>query len=447
MQAVDSTNTRDFIVTNRMVFSIAVPMTLAFLTTPLLGIVDIAVVGQFGDAALIGGLAVGAVIFDVVFTTFNFLRTGTTGFVAQAMGRGDQGEQQAIFWRAILLAAGLGLVFVPLSPLLQQLGLWAMAPGDDVVTAAITYMTIRFLATPFTLINYALLGMLLGQGRAFSTFVLQALINGLNIILSIALGLWLGWNVAGVAWATVIAETVVAIGAFFWIRRGFDPAFAPSWARVLDREAFMRLIVVNRDIMIRSFALLAAFFLFTRFGAQFGETTLAANAILMNFFLVAAYFLDGLAAASEQLAGRALGAGARDAFWQTVRKTSGFGFALSVLAAAIIIVFGDHLIALMTTATDVRSVAQNYLVWAALTAPLGVLAFQMDGVYIGATWSVPMRNFMLVSLAVFVALALGLVPLLGNAGLWIALNGWLAIRGLSLLAYLPVKVRHGFGSL
>ncbi|MGB7431277.1 MAG: MATE family efflux transporter [Ahrensia sp.] len=434
------------IITNRTVLAIAVPMTLAFLTTPLLGIVDTAVVGQFGDAAMIGGLAVGAIIFDVVFTTFNFLRTGTTGFVAQAMGRNDATEQQAIFWRAIMLAVGIGVLFVLISPWLQRAGLLAMAAAPAVGETAMTYMSIRFLATPFALVNYVILGVLLGQGRAMATFVLQALINGINIVLSLTLGLWMGWGVVGVAWATVIGETVVAIGAFLWIYHGFDRNAAPGWARIIDRASFLRLIAVNRDIMIRSFALLAAFFLFTRFGGQFGTVTLAANAILMNFFLLSAYFLDGLSAAAEQLAGRTLGAQQRDAFRQAIKRTCTMGFALSGVAALVILVAGGAAIDVMTTAANVQAAARDYLFWAALTALTGVLAFQMDGIYIGATWSVDMRNMMLLSLAVFVALAWLLMPVLGNHGLWLALNGWLALRGLSLLVILPRRMQQSFAA-
>lgn len=439
-------NTAKIIITNRTVLAIAVPMTLAFLTTPLLGIVDTAVVGQFGDAAMIGGLAVGAIIFDLVFTTFNFLRTGTTGFVAQAMGRNDATEQQAVFWRAIIMAAAIGVFFVFISPWLQLAGMWAMSAKPAVRETATAYMSIRFLATPFTLINYAILGLLLGQSRAMATFILQALINGINIVLSIALGLWMGWNVVGVAWATVIGETVIAVAAFVWIYRGFDKSVAPVWARIVDRAAFMRLIAVNRDIMARSFALLAAFFLFTRLGGQSGTVTLAGNAILLNFFLLSAYFLDGLSAASEQLAGRTLGAQQRDAFWQVVKRSAAMGFALSGVAALFILFVGGPAIDLMTTATDVRLEARSYLIWAALTALTGVLAFQMDGVYIGATWSVDMRNMMVLSLAVFAGLAYALMPILGNHGLWLALNGWLALRGISLLVMLPSRVARSFNA-
>lgn len=435
----------EFEVTNRMVFAIAVPMTLAYLTTPLLGIVDTAVVGQFGDAALIGGLAIGAILFDVVFIMFNFLRMGTTGFVAQAVGRGDETEQQAVFWRAVLIALAGGLILLPLAPAIREVGLWLMAPGDAVAEATRTYVTIRFLAAPFTLINYAILGLLLGQARAIAALIVQSLINGINIVLSIALGLWLEWNVAGVAWATVIGESVVAIGALIWLWRGFDRRHAPPRARIFDRSSFVALIALNRDIMIRSLALVAAFALFTRIGAQFGAVTLAANAILMNFFFIAGYYLDGFAVAAEQLVGRAIGGRHRNPFWRAIRLTALWGFVLAGFTTLVVLLVGNWFIDLMTTAEDVRAQARPFLAWAAFTAIAGVLAFQMDGVYIGATWSVDMRNMMLLSLAIFIACGYGLTPIFGNHGLWFALNLFLGLRGLTLAALLPSRAQRVFG--
>ena len=445
MTASTPSATRPFEVTNRMVFAIAAPMTLAFLTTPILGIVDTAVIGQFGDAALIGGLAIGAVIFDFVFSMLNFLRSGTTGFVAQALGRGDETEQQAVFWRAVLLAAGFGLALLVLAWPIRELGVLLLEPGPGVAEATRTYVTIRMIGAPVSLINYALLGLLLGQGRATAGLLLQTLINGINIALSIWLGLGLGWAIAGVALATIIGEAVGAAAGFWWILRKFDHAHAPSWARILHRPAFLRLVSVNRDIMIRSIALLLAYGLFTRAGAQFGAVTLAANAILMNFYMIAGYYLDGFATAAEQIVGRSIGANHRPAFWRAVKLTCVWGFLLAGFTTAAVFLFGEPVIHFMTTAAGVREEATKFLFWAAIAAVSGVLAFQMDGVYIGATWSGDMRNMMLASLAIFVVLLFMLVPVWGNHGLWFALNVFLGARGLMLLAILPRKARTVFG--
>jgi Na+-driven multidrug efflux pump len=196
--------------------------------------------------------------------------------------------------------------------------------------------------------------------------------------------------------------------------------------------------------MIRSFSLLAAFALFTRQGAQFGTVTLAANAVLMNFFLIAGYFLDGFATAAEQLAGRAIGAHAPAPFRQAVRLTLIWGFGLAAVASLILLTAGARLVALVTTSVDVRAVADTYLPWAAFTALSGVLAFQMDGVFIGATWSRDMRNMMLLSFLAFSAALLTLAPAFGNNGLWASLHVFLLVRGVSLLAVLRLRVRTAF---
>ncbi len=432
-----------FSVTNRSVLAIAIPMTFAYLTTPLLGLVDTAVVGQLGDAALLGGLAAGALVFDVVFSTFNFLRSGTTGLVAQAFGRGDTAEEQAVFWRSLAIAILSGLVLALAAPLVSMLGQRFIAAEPSVGAALDLYVRIRMLAAPFTLANYAILGYLLGRGEGSLGLMFQLLLNGINIVLSIILGLELGWGVAGVAWGAVAGETVAALVGLVLVSRRFAAGPRISRQRLLDISPFLHMLSLNRDIMIRSFSLLAAFALFTRQGAQFGTLTLAANAVLMNFFMVSGFFLDGFATAAEQLAGRAIGARDGFAFRRAVKLTSIWGFALAGFAALATLAGGDRLIAVITTAPDVRAAAGDYLGWVAFTALSGVLAFQMDGVFIGATWSRDMRNMMLLSLACFVAAMAALTPF-GNHGLWAALHVFLLVRGFSLLLVLRRRLRISF---
>jgi MATE family multidrug resistance protein len=438
---------RSFSVTNRSVLAIAVPMTLAYLTTPLLGLTDTAVVGQFGDAALLGGLAAGALIFDVVFTTFNFLRSGTTGLVAQAFGRGDTLEEQAVFWRAVLIALAAGILLAALSPAISLAGQWFIDGGPRVSETIDIYVRIRMLAAPLSLMNYAILGYVLGRGEGSLGLLLQIILNGCNITLCIILGLELGWGVAGVAWATVIGEAIAMLIGLAIVARRFRASPRLPRGRLFHAPALLAMLSLNRDIMIRSFALLAAFALFTRQGAQFGTTTLAANAVLMNFFLFAGYFLDGFAVAAEQLAGRAIGARAKDSFRRAIKLTLVWGFALAGAATLALLAGGERLVALVTTAPDVRALSETYLPWAAFTAVSGVLAFQMDGVFIGATWSRDMRNMMLLSLLAFVAALLTLVPAFGNAGLWATLHVFLLIRGVSLLLMLPRRASKAFESV
>ncbi len=435
-----------FDVTHRLVLSIAIPMTFGFLTTPLLGLTDTAVVGQLGVAEALAGLAIGAMLFDLIFGSFNFLRASTTGLTAQAFGRHDGREQQAIFWRALLSALCCGLLVLALSPLLLKAGLAIMGPDAAVAEATSTYFSIRILSGPAALANYAILGFVLGRGQGGVGLLLQTIVNGINIVLSIALGLGLHWGVAGVAWGTMVGETVGALVGLAIVMRGFSPADRPPRAEILSRQAIGALFALNRDILIRSFVLLIAFALLTRIGTGFGAVTLAANAVLMNFFLLSGYFLDGLANAAEQLTGRAIGARYRPAFQRGVKLTIIWSFALATLASAFFLIAGPALIALLTTAPEVRAAAETFLPWAALTSLTGALAFLMDGVFIGATWSNEMRNRMLLSFAFYLAALAVFVPVFGNHGLWAAMNVFLLLRGVLLALRLPAKADQAFSA-
>ena len=426
-----------FEVTHRLVLSIAIPMTLGFLTTPLLGLTDTAVAGRLGSADALAGMAVGSVLFDLLLGSFNFLRASTTGLVAQAFGRGDRREEQAVYWRSLTIALCCGLAIALLSPLLLSAGLFLMAPSPAVAEVTSTYFTIRVLAAPMALANYALLGFVLGRGQGMTGLALQAIINGINIVLSITLGLGLGWGVAGIAWGTFTGETVGMLAGLLIVVTRFDRAQRPARAEIFARARMKALFSLNRDIMIRTFVLIGAFAIMTRIGSSMGPLVLAANAVLMNIFLVAGYYLDGIANAAEQLVGRAFGANFRPAFDRAVRLTFLWSFGLGIVTTLLFLLFGTNVIGFLTTTESVQAEAVKYLPWAALTAITGALAFQMDGVYIGATWSSAMRNMMLAAFVGYLAALALFVPLLGNHGLWLALNLFLAFRGIFLALRLP----------
>lgn len=433
-----------FRVTNALVLSIALPMTLGFVTTPLLGLTDTAVIGQTGRAADLAGLGVAAVIFDLIFSIIGFIRTSTTAFVAQAFGRGDPAEEQAVFWRATATGAVGGLAVILAGSVILYLGLLLIAPEPAAAAVATTYFFIRVLSSPFRLINDALLGYVLGRGRGGMGLFLQILVNGTNIVLSILLGLVAGWGVAGVAWGTVLADvTGVAVGLGI-VLPGFRRTIRPTLSQVFDRMRFMALMAINRDIIIRSLLLVGSFALMTRAGAQLGTGTLAANSLLMNFFMVAAFFLDGMAAAAEQLAGRSLGASDRSAFRDTVKLTLVWSLGLSAILGAAFLLWGSYAIEFLTTSKEVRNIAEIYLPWMALTAITGALAFQMDGIYMGTAWSAEMRNMMILSFIGFCAVLWLGAPLWGNHGIWAALNLFLALRGVTLAAILPGKANQMF---
>lgn len=417
---------------NRAVLAIAVPMTLGYMTTPLVGLVDMGVVGRLGDPALIGGVAVGAVICDVIFTTFNFLRSGTTGLTAQAVGRGDRIETSAVLVRALILAVGVGLLTMVIAPFVVAAGRATFGGSDAVQAAMADYVLVRLLGAPLVLANFALFGWLLGLGRAGLGLLIQTVLNGVNIAAAILFVLGFGWGVAGAAWAAVLADAVALLVGLALLGRVRGGTAWPARTRVLDVPAFRAMLGMNRDIMIRSFVLLAAFAFFTRQSAAQGDVVLAANAILEKLFLFGGYFLDGFAAAAETFVGRAVGARRRDIYDRALVLTAIWGFVLAALVSLVLLFGGGLLLEAMTTSAAVAETASVYMVWAALTPLAGVLAFQMDGVFIGATWSRDMRNMMLLSLVVFLAAWAVLMPAFGNHGLWAALLIFLSVRGLTL---------------
>jgi MATE family multidrug resistance protein len=434
---------RPFHVGHGRVLAIAVPMTLANLTTPLLGVVGTAIIGQLGQAHLLGAVAISAVVFDGIFWLFGFLRMGTVALTAQALGAGDGIEQRAVLLRALLMAAALGVAIILLQWPLAQMAYAVMGASDIVTEAAKDYFYIRVWSAPFTLGNYAVLGWLIGQARTDLALGLQIVINLVNMAVTAVLVLVLQQGVAGAALGSLIAEGVGLAGGLLiaaWLMRG---TLRLPRAVVLDRAKLVRMIVVNRDIMIRTAALITAFTFFTAQSARAGDTMLAANAVLHNLVLVSAYFLDGFATAAEQLCGRSVGARDPHAFRRAVRLSIGWGFVLALVVAVVFLTTGTWLIGLITASPEVQATAERFLIFAALAPVAGVFAYAYDGIFIGATWTRDMRNLMLISLALYFLAWWALTPL-GNTGLWLSILVFLAARGgLQALRY-PALVRATF---
>jgi MATE family multidrug resistance protein len=431
-------------VTTAQVFAIAGPAMVANLTTPLIGIVSTTAIGRLGDATLLGGVAMASVLFDCMFWLFGFLRMSTVAFTAQSLGAGETNELRAILLRGLIIAALVGGTLIALQGPISTVLLNAMGGSEGVTGAARTYFVIRIWSAPLALGNYVILGWLIGQARAKLALGTQISINLINMAATVLLVLVLDFGIAGAAIAALIAETAgLALGLLI-ARHLSKGQFAASRALLFDRAKLMRMLAVNRDIMIRTASLIAAFLFFTAQGARAGDTTLAANAVLNNFLLFSAFFLDGLANAAEQLCGRAYGARDKAAFAGAVKLVVmwGFGFALAV--ASCFLLFGTSFIDMMTASVDVRRIARDYLPFVIFAPLLGVFAFAFDGIYIGATWARDMRNLMVASLVIFLTAWFALRSF-GNAGLWGALLVHYAARGgLEALRY-PALLRKSFG--
>jgi len=418
------------------VLAIALPIMLSNVSTPLLGVVDTAVVGRIPDPAHVGAVAVGALIFSFVFWGFGFLRMGTTGLTAQALGAGDEREVRAGLVRALLVAAGCGTALIALQWPIRWVSFALLEGTEQVESLAAVYFDYRIFSAPAALTSYALLGWFVGLGRTGVGLMLQLVLNVTNMALDALFVLAFDWGVEGVALGTLMAEWIAAIVglavAFVVVRRRGGRSL--DWERVLDRERLKRTFAVSSDIMIRSLALVFAFAFFTAQGAAMGEVLLAANAVLMQFINVSAYVLDGLAFAAEALVGRAIGAQSPGAIVTAVRRTTLWAAGLALLVALVLFVFGDTFIRWMIVDESARAAAREYLFWSAAAPFVGVWCFQLDGIFIGATRTAEMRNAALASLVLFLG-AWWLLRPFGNHGLWASLHTHYLARTLTLLRY------------
>jgi multidrug resistance protein, MATE family len=423
------------------VLAVAVPVMISNVTVPLLGVVDTGVVGQIPDPAYIGAVALGSILFNFVFWAFGFLRMGTTGLTAQAFGAGDRDEVAASLGRALLIAAAVGAALIVLQWPIRETAFVLLGGSAELERLARDYFDIRIWAAPATLANYALLGWFIGLGRSAVGLVLQLVLNVTNIVLDVAFVLGFGWGVQGVALGTLIAEFAAAAVGIAIALRGVR-AFGghATLARLLDPEKLRRTLAVSADIMIRTLALTFSFAWFVAHGAAQGDVVLAANTVLANFISVAAYFLDGIAFAAETFVGRAIGAAQRAGLRIAVRLTTQWAAGIAVSITAVLLAFGPLFVDVLTVDPGVRAAARVYLRWAAFVPVLGVWAWQLDGIFIGATRTAEMRNASLATLAIFLAAWWALTPF-GNHGLWAAFYVSYLARAGTLLYYYPALVR------
>jgi len=418
---------------HREVWRLAGPMILSNITIPLLGLVDIAVMGHLPDPVYIGAVALGAMIFSFVFWGFGFLRMGTTGIVAQVFGSGDADGLRASLGQALLLAGGLGLALLVLKMPLSALAFWLVQGSADVESLARVYFDIRIWGAPGTLINYVVIGWFLGMQNARVPLLIMVTTNVTNIVLDFTFVVSLGMTADGVALASVIAEyTGMTLGVLLVLRH--LRAYPGRWLkeRVLDRVSFARMVNVNRNIFIRTLCLVFAFAFFTSQGAAQGDLILAANAVLMNLQHFTSYALDGFAHAAEALVGRYVGARDKRGFLRSVRTAAEWAAGVALLFSLIYAVVGGLIIDLITDIDRVRAMARIYLPWIIVSPLISVWSFLLDGVFIGATRGREMRNTMLVSVLVFYLPAWYLLQPLGNHGLWMALMVFMAARALTM---------------
>jgi multidrug resistance protein, MATE family len=428
----------------RRVFLLAIPLILSNLTQPLLSMVDTVLSGHLPSPAVLGGVAVGGIFFNSIYWTFGFLRMATTGLVAQSLGAGDEDQLLHHFGRALLTALLIGAVILILQKPLIATALTLLGASAGARQNALLYCSIRIWSAPAALANYAILGYLLGRQRARTALLLQAVINLVNMAIALTLVLWRHWAVAGIATATMSAEWIgCLLGLGLMVAQGARLGHL-RWSELIDGDRLRQLFALNRDILLRTLSLVAAYAWFTRTGARAGDTVLAANAVLINFLWIAGYGLDGFANATEALVGEAIGARRVADFRSVLKASSLSAFTVAAALSLVYLAFGHRIIAVFTNQEAVRDLAGQFLPWLVVLPLIAVWSFLLDGVFIGATRARELRDSMLVSLIGFLALAVLLTAHFGNHGLWCAMLAFMALRATMLALHLPGVERKSF---
>ena len=418
---------------NRDVWRIAAPLILSNITVPMLGMVDTGVTGHLDDAAYLGAVAIGSMIFGFIYTGVNFLRMGTTGITAQRFGANDYDGLRVSLGQAIIVALAIAAILILLQWPIGYLAMQLLGADAEIKAYALEYFSIRIWSAPGTLATYALLGWFIGLQNARAPLLIVLTINITNIALDLLFVLVFGMKVDGVALASVIAEyTGVAVGIGFAFRS--LRKYAGHWpvAKLVKLREYGAFFAINGNLFVRTMALVFTLAFVTAQGARIGGLVLAANALLMNFQHLTAFGLDGIAHAAEALVGKAIGEGRREALQRSVQLTLKWSLIFAAGFSVCYLIGGPILIRVLTDLPDVQQTTLRYLPWMIASPLISVWSFLYDGVFVGATRAREMRNIMVISAFVVFLPAWYLLQWLGNDGLWLAFMVFMASRGIGM---------------
>lgn len=419
-------------VSTRTLCHLAWPIIISNISVPLLGLIATSVIGHLPDARYLAAVTIGVTLFNFLFWGFGFLRMGTTGMTSQAFGRKDDSQQRLLLAQSMLMAGCLGVLLVVLSPWLIPFGLYLLGNTPDIAALAHDYAMIRIWAAPAVLINYVLLGWLLGRQQA--RYAMWITIAN-NIVSVVGMVLWVGyWDYrsSGAAWATLIADyATLGLSAALSHHQLRQMAGTLPLGPLAKLPAYLALLRVNGNLFVRTLCLLFAMSFFTAQGNRLGSTTLSANGVLMELVMLVSFAMEGFAQAAETLTGQAVGAKRWNAVGATVRACARLALLTALLASLFFLGGGHWLIAQLTDIDSVRDAAYSYLPWVMLLPLIAVWSYLFDGVFIGAMDAKAMRDTLILSLIAYLA-CWWLTRGLGNHGLWLSFMLFMTIRAAGL---------------
>ena len=429
---------------HRRIINLALPSIVSNITVPLLGLVDTAITGHMGEARYIGAIAVGSMLFNIMYWLFAFLRMGTGGMTAQAYGRKDFDEADLTGLRAICISSLIGLAIIVLQYPLLHLAMWFIAPDENITQLVYSYCYICIWGAPASLGLFALNGWFVGMQNTKIPMIISITQNVVNILISLLLVYWLGMKIEGVALGTLIAQWAgFFMGSFFFLKKRreipSDGYSRVSLPRIFEPSAMKAFFTVNRDIFLRTLFLVSVNLYFVVAGAKGGEIVLAVNTLLMQLFILYSYIMDGFAYAAEALCGRFYGAGDNASLKETIRKVFYWSIGLTAIHSVVYGVGGLDFLRILTNEESVIIASEEYIFWAILIPISGIVAFVWDGVFIGMTMTKGMLSGTFVAAIVFFITYFSLESTLHNHALWLAFILYLAARGVTQSVYWHMK--------
>lgn len=416
---------------NKQILKLAFPNIISNVSVPLLGLADLAILGHLNNISYLGGVALGTIIFDFLYWNFAFLRMGTSGITAQAYGKKDQIKQTQTLVRSFLIGITAALLLIILQIPIEKLAMFALDGSPEVKAEASEYFKIRIYAAPATIGIYALTGWFIGMQNSIIPMIVALTINISNFLFSFSFVYWFGMKTEGVALGTVLAQYLGIIVSLFFLLIKYKKHFIKEHIfHSINIAELKEFLTVNIDIFIRTFCVIIVMTFFTSTSAGLSNEILAVNAMLLRFFLLFSYFIDGFAFAAEALTGKYVGAGNTEKLKQTIWLIIKWGLFLSISISLVFILADTTLIALLTSDTLVQQQSIEFMWWLKLIPIVAFMAFVWDGIYIGATATKEMRNSLLIAFILFFSFYFAFKPFTGNHSLWLAFYAYLLSRGI-----------------
>lgn len=416
---------------NKKILKLALPNILSNLSVPLVGLVDTALSGHLGDAAHLGGLALGGTIFSFIFWGFAFLRMGTTGLSAQAWGADNREQLQAVFSRASSVALFAGMLIWFLQGAISYVAIWLFEASSEAEYWAIIYFKTRIWAAPATLMLYVINGWSLGAQNAILPMGVTIIQNVGNVIFSLFFVVSLNLGIKGVALGTVVGNYLASTVGLLWLFKKYNWLFVWPKFEWFNKDELWKFSRMNIDLVVRTLALVFTFAWFTAESATFGDAPLAANTILLQLWMFFSYGIDGFAYAAESLVGALKGKGENLQLKNMITRVFQWGLAMGILGSILFLIGENTLLNLFTNDTSTIIEAKKVYLWMVIAPAIGSFCYIWDGIYVGLTATSEMRNSMLIAtIVVFFPLYFTAVHVLGIHALWLAMLGFLVARAL-----------------